>query len=306
MATQKLLYRIKGCGCDCATMPADPCVPCNSGAYQIQCRTRSGSTTLCGYSEFTSPSLPPKKYLLKTHSGRIAGTVFEGSGCGGTHELDAFVNVAGSSQYTPVGTGGPDSCVLAINLTATGDDGSGSQTAIDWTPCNWNNQISNWGAWSGLCGVVSETRTQRIYRNLPESCDAGVSYSKIGLADQAIEQLTMEHTEEAAMALSTAPWGAWGSCLSACTSKSVRGPGVFTLNFTEAQYRIRVAGAPGTLVHVELSFTRSGGAPFTEVYQDTATALAFPTDPEAGWTVMTIESGSGQSTCLVGSRLVTV
>jgi hypothetical protein len=276
------------------------------GRFQIQCRSRSGNTTLCGYSEFTSPSLPPKKYLKKTHSGRIAGTVYQGSGCGGTHELDAFVNVAGSSQYTPVGSGGPDSCVLAINLTATGDDGSGSQTAIDWNPCNWNNQISNWGAWSGLCGVVSETRTQRIYRNLPESCDAGVSYSKIGLADQAIEQLATEHTEEAAMALSTAEWGPWGPCSNACTAKSQRGPGVFTFNFTESEYRIRVAGVPGSLINIELSFTRSDGSPYTEVRQFVAQQADFPPSPdgnETGWQAFSIQAASGSSTCLTNARI---
>ena len=75
------------------------------------------------------------------------------------------------------------------------------------------------------------------------------------------------------------------------------------MTFSEAEYRIRVAGQPGTTVMVELSFSRTPGSPYTIIVQDTAPSLTFPSDPDAGWSVDTIPTGSGVSTCLAGARL---
>ncbi len=53
------------------------CGTCITGTFE--CRTRGGTASLCGASEYTSPSTPPKKYRTQTFSGTLDICTYQGS-----------------------------------------------------------------------------------------------------------------------------------------------------------------------------------------------------------------------------------
>jgi hypothetical protein len=60
------------------------CACCGTlDAATLQCRTRGGTATLCGYSEYTSASTPPKKYRERSFSGVVNWDKFKTNCAGG-------------------------------------------------------------------------------------------------------------------------------------------------------------------------------------------------------------------------------
>jgi hypothetical protein len=292
MGTQKLLYRIKGCGCDCATIPADPCQPCNAGAFQIRCRSRTGTAILVGYNEFTAASNPPKKYRVKQFGGSFLIQRFESPGCTGAQLFRCDATFSGSNTINDAG-------VETIGGQWSGPSGTGPISTVGDRLCN--------AFFGGLNTNQVLSRLRQTYRPMAGNGNVGcsdldgVSYQNSG--NSGFDQLSSEDTEEAAMARAIAPWGPWGGLSSCCTNKEARGAGIFSMSFTQSEYQIRVAGSPGSPVMVELTFSRSPGAPYSSVFQDIAQSLTFPADPEAGWTSFLVSAPSGGSSCLESARL---
>lgn len=280
-------YRIKGCGCDCATMPADPCQPCNAGAFQIQCRSRTGTATLCGYGEFTTPSVPPKKYKIITLSGASRQISHDADGCGGSVIGVLEYVYTGSCQYEPA-----SSCALVEN-------GSWKQL--------FNGSVISSGSTCHINTFVCPalpvlSRTQKSFTPNPPCAGGGGNSNECVVS--ATETLSGEDTEEAAMSRVSPTWTAWGEG-GCCTGKELRGPGVFSFDFTEAQYRIRVAGTPGEPINIEITFSRTDGAPYTETRQFVPTSVSFPENSEEGWQAFSITASAGKQTCLSGARIYT-
>lgn len=288
--------RIKGCGCDCAAMPADPCVACGGGRYQIECRSRAGTATLCGYSEYTTPSTPPKKYRRKTFGGNLFARIMTTCDVGGTvlrtHE-SSFSGVNLYNALTCAVTRGSASTGTALGHTAF-DDINNTSFADSYVDGDGGHSLE----------TLTRTSKSVVYVpgiGCPQICGTCCS-SRDTTCAAATEQLAMEDKEEDAMARSPAEWSNWGGVVGCCTTKAARGAGVFSFAYEQSEYRLRFAGAAGSVVNVELTFTRTGFAPFTTVVQGFPTSPSFPTDPETGWTVFQIEARSGGTTCLAGHK----
>lgn len=78
-------------------MPTPACCPCGSLVGCVcdgivcatACRKKTGTATLCGYPEFSSPSTPPKAYKRRVTGGTMTIAKFVESSCGGPSSLSA-------------------------------------------------------------------------------------------------------------------------------------------------------------------------------------------------------------------------
>jgi hypothetical protein len=301
-------------------MPANPCQPCNAGAYQLQCRSKSGSATLCGWAEFV-PSSRPRYYLTGNYSGTAEVKFYsgEGFGCSTGNRDTTTATASGAKRWDPVA-----GCVQSSNakLVWTYDrqsapptteggtcDIAGSPFGLDYFLESCSSRLAGWepepatrtrrktALWSSFLGTPSAKCGCSVSAGSATVVDCG-STMQIDLAD--------EDTEEAAMERSPAAWSAWAGGLICCTATGSRnGTGSRSFNYTQSEYRIRVAGTPGPPVLVELIFSRDGGAPYTQVEQYFPSDTKFPADKDAGWVVTTIETAGGSETCLIGHRIYT-
>jgi hypothetical protein len=66
------MNRLKGAGTN-GCCPCDQFVNCDCGpiACGVECQSKNGTATLCGFSEFTTPSTPPKKYRKRAKTGTM-------------------------------------------------------------------------------------------------------------------------------------------------------------------------------------------------------------------------------------------
>ncbi|HZP58934.1 MAG TPA: hypothetical protein VFB27_01325 [Opitutaceae bacterium] len=210
----------------------------------MDCRSRKGQYTLCGYSEFTSPSSPPKKYRTLTLSGSIVGLSCASLGCasGCCTETDTY---SGQCKYDK------NTCVLTSNglITIVGCSNDGTIPTCD---------LSRIAASIGDYIVCTQASCQ-VDNDLVGVCqDFPVSgRSSKRIATSAQKNLSEEDTEQDAINRINAPWGDWypvtpgGSCCAGIQPRTG-----FTGGFSEAQYRVHVTGTPGMLVSVNLFFTR--------------------------------------------------
>jgi hypothetical protein len=79
---------------------AQPYIPPEGSVLTYQVRTRGGTATLIGFSEITSPSTPPKKYLVCTFSGSRRGDVFGNDACSGTGMGFFDITYSGLAEYS--------------------------------------------------------------------------------------------------------------------------------------------------------------------------------------------------------------
>ena len=126
------------------------------------------SATLCGYSEYTSPSTPPKKYKVQTQSGTVYKGVFSTGDC---TEGD-FVSSLGSESRTPdVNTtpvlfgyslaynSGTDTWTLTLQRSGGYDStwyGGNYVWGMEWSAGFSNDGITYGGiSWGSITGDVA-------------------------------------------------------------------------------------------------------------------------------------------------------
>lgn len=85
-----------------------PCACCGIGGVTMFCRTRGGTASLVGCSEFVSPSTPPKKYRLSQQSGSTQTNYYtpSDSSCSTPPSGNTNCSYSGSTQYNAM-TGVP-------------------------------------------------------------------------------------------------------------------------------------------------------------------------------------------------------
>lgn len=216
-------------------------VPVKAPGYvvpeNLQCQSKSGSATLIGYSEFTTPSLPPKKYRRQESTGsETAWNYGANSSCSGT----------------PVGTVGP--CTFAswgqydrvTGILSTGGSNScgGPIPAVHVTTCGRN---------------VILTPTLLTAAPVFDCCSNGAgSYLKTQ-GDFAYNTLSDEDTEDDAIARAGGAYAA-GEGFSGCESgpafRSVRAVGQFTFSWREKRVRAAWAAAPTSSYTLTYTFGR--------------------------------------------------
>lgn len=101
-----------------SSTPCQCCGSCVSVAYE--CRIRGGVAELIGFSEFTSPSTPPKKYRVKTLSGEVTSSIFDDSNC-----TDPALALSGT-----------------WSMPTTGANSTGQPVVWDYT---WDTVLNRWG-----------------------------------------------------------------------------------------------------------------------------------------------------------------
>lgn len=198
----------------------------------LDCREKSATGTLIGYSEFTSASTPPKKYLNKALAGTLTGHITNNADCTGP-VCTGTRGFSGVCSYDPV--------------TGVLTQGGLLEGATSFTDCaNLGSPDTVCTVGDGNTEVLTQTTREETYTN---ACCSGASCEHNLAPDRyrhyegvATETLSNEDTEENAIArlLAAASWTSWASSsLAACNSSWAIRTG-FTFAYIQAQGRINV------------------------------------------------------------------
>jgi len=279
---------IVGCGCGCTTN-ADPCKPCG-GAVSIAsyCSSRSGTQSLCGYEEFTSPSVPPKKYLTLRFSGKNTVKKFAGPGCAGALVTGTcIVTVSGANSYSASSSGcaGPSIGGEAV-VEAGGPPTTVPITAVTDLFCGIN------------CGSVESTtqRTKIILKAVLTGGGTGCASECQADGDEMSQALENEDTDQAAIARSAAVWSEYQLSSQCCSGIEPRTAG-FVVGFTESKMRLIITGPKGGTANIDVPFSRVtyGSVPTMTSWVDVH-QVAFGSSGEAQLDI-TIPNKRGFTTC---------
>lgn len=228
----------------------------------MQCESQSGSATLCGYSEYTTPSVPPKKYRRRTLSGGSQAILYSDAGCA-TPSCTSDYAFSGFCEYSA------DDCAIApggtLDVTASGGACGGNAS---YPQCDIGVTY--------VAGGDSEvlTPTTRGFTN-DLVCHPGVGLASFKRPSQttALETLSVEATEDEAIARAVKTPGA------SCTAfKESRGAGDFTFLFRTVAITVNCfnlnIGTEYTVRVDVLEENYGGGSPVTTTRQYTFTATS--------------------------------
>jgi hypothetical protein len=249
---------------------------CGDGAgWEVQCRSRTGIATLCGFREFGTPSNPPKRYKLATLSGSTSSQTTYAGGSTWTSEA------SGSLSINPAVSCDAVQGEVSHHVTVTND-----QPPIDSSDTHQFTEPCAYGvhhAFGPGLSPVSITKTRKACRLNGDSQSGEIAAN-----------LSSEDTESMAMSRVVASWSEWGA--GSCCSLTSGYGGVFLneFGFSQSEYRIRVKGGPGQLITLYVWFTETGvTGEFSEVRQFTAEG------PEFGeWQSFPIQNSPGTTRCL--------
>lgn len=232
--------------------------PCCSITNTLQCRTRSGTATLCGHSEFANAtggvSTPPKKYRTKTASGTMEDCAYTIAGCSGAPGAGAKYVYSGTCTYSDT------DCSTSNSLNYKEYNNAGACPATTLTidsaqPCAWGDTTDPASASCLMDIAVSKTRVDRAGTNT--CCDVGGGTYTIRTGSMYWE-LTTEDTEADAIARFQAAnsFGSWinsgdtgctGTPPSCCLAKYESRTSGFSFAYADAECRVTATGlAPST------------------------------------------------------------
>lgn len=269
---------------------------CSCGVAVTQdCRTRSGTATLCGFSEYTAPSVPPKKFLAQKFVGSYSRRNHADlSDCSSTSLVPGtcIVTVSGSNRYKPAGVscGSP-----IIGATLSVDGGTGPTTVpittIGQAQCAF------------ACGsdpVYTVSRLSSSISFAVQPCAAGCD----GDGGTVAEQLTDEDTEFSAIARAGQgkAWSAW-SASACCTLRSQRGAGDFSFSWTEAEVRFTAKGAPGATANIEIVWQQQPVSGVGAIEQKTQILSISCDGSGEGEQIISVPAASGMMTCLTSWKV---
>lgn len=245
------------------------CCPVPSCSLEFQTKSGGGGATLCGISEFASPSSPPKKYRRQDLDGGYCDDDFSGD-CGGPLGNNAQVHYGGNYLYALADCAQTNNQTYDAGLCgpASGGCGSCGETAraapgIPFAP-------------SFLpAGHYTQTTTKQINKwEYDPNC-----YNPGGVGDGRIHvgtitaTLNNEDTEDDAISRADAAIPTWTTCVPAApedcsTFKELRGAGVFNLAYRSSQVRIVAgAGVIGVTYNATITLGRrvhGSGLPFVD------------------------------------------
>jgi len=256
---------------NCGTATCAPCCGTSSG---LQCRTRGGTASLIGYSEYTTPSTPAKKYLVQTYTSDRARCSRNTNCAGSIQGSDSFI---GNEVCTYNST--------TAALTSTGSTvtrqtfGSCPATSIISTAaanCS-RSSLDSGGFWNYT--------TQNATSKITEAGACGINESGYYSTPTGGETLTLtsEDTETNAvtrlLAGSGGTWGSFttvgdgtsGTCLNTvcCNAKQQTRTTGFTFNYTESSWRVNRSGLTASTTYtIKVTYYR-------RTYGDTGAGSAF-------------------------------
>lgn len=207
-------------------------------------RSRTGTATLCGFSEYTSPSTPPKKYRRQTISGDWRNCDWNNAdgGCiGGADNRDTEV-YSGTYTYSPTTCATTNAQVS--NYYADGTDDQACASAMPFvssgTPAA--NFVPSFLPAGHYTLTTAPTSNSWVYDATCYNLGGGNGYRTISGTITAT--LDDEDTLVDAIARATpSSWTAFTNNFAATiASIEVRGAGDFTSAYTEVEAEVVVAG----------------------------------------------------------------
>lgn len=187
----------------------------------------SGTATLIGFSEYTSPSSPPKKYLTRTLSGSFARVSYLDAAC-------TTVNCTTTSTYSGACTYDPNTGVLTTGGAYVNSgciSGSGPICTVgDPAPA--------------LGDTVVLTPTTRLLTNTLECMPFLGTSVRVLVPPTSQETLSNEDTEADAIARAPETPGSSNQAF-----REARGAGVFSLDFQTVVYTLDVSNLQAGLTY---------------------------------------------------------
>lgn len=247
---------------------------CPPGVAQF--RSKSGTSTLCGFSEWNGfASIPPKKYRTLTQGGQYVLQEYNDSGCTSPTGTPTTCNWAGTCTY--------DSSTCVETQGGTQNCGGGNVT-------NCGNLGGDFASGSPDTTTTS-TNLQAIVTG---TCRPGFGhYYKYTTANQYAD-LTVEDTETDAINRAVGSLG-YDSPGQSVAKNSTRGAGVFTFSFTNVEWRAAVSGlVPGDPYIAGVQYGRrvtGSGTGWAEFATDAIPFTAAGGEEFSPWTTIPNESG---------------
>jgi hypothetical protein len=285
-----LVKQADGSCCTCAKQ-IDAC-NCNNNTCSIECRSKSGTASLCGYLEYISPSDPPKVYRRQQPGGTTTfqfGTAF--AGCSPVTETQVYTR-SGAYQF--------DAHTCAeTNTQIEHESSSTGFTADNVIP---KEPVS---LFAGFFFTETKAPTTRTFSPTPGCHGAGTG-SPNSCSGDSMLTLSDEDTEDDAIARAAAPLSYTGctcgtdSCSAFITDRT--GSGSIVIGWRTVETRVLFTGlTTGQSYLATLGLSRrvlGTGGPFIDfgtmeisfTVDDPTHASAWqPVPNEAGWE--TIVSG---------------
>lgn len=221
-----------------------PCCGAQVACTSLECRKRGGTFTICGFDEYGSPSVPPKRYRTQTLSGSFQ-ECFNFSPCAGapTARYSQRSEFSGTYVYSPTNCTETNTQqrLRYETVTSTDQPCPPAGALLDTTTPNRTANLNNG---DGTRMPATTTATQVTWTG------TGVCSSWTTKTGTMAKTLTDEDTEADAISRANFTWGAWsavsgpgcgGSC---CLARwELRGAGDFTTTWQEAEWRA-VASVP--------------------------------------------------------------
>lgn len=247
------------------TFTATACTNCcgiEVACASMECRTRGGTASLCGYSEWTGyASTPPKKYRLLSQGGHYRFVKYTDITCTtATGDPDLVCTWSGTCSY--------NASTCALTQGGIQNCGGG-----DVTNCG------NLGGDFSPGSADTTTTSVNVDAIVTGTCRAGGGgFGKYSEADQ-YAHLTTEDTEADAitrlLAGAGGTWSAWSAASSTtCLARWENRTAGFDLIYQEAQWRIVLTGlSANTAYSVQVKmYRRAYGSGGYTLYQ-TQTAM---------------------------------
>lgn len=230
-----------------STGPNCPCcdVPCITGV--MSCETRGGLAELCGHSEYTAASSPPKKYRTLTLTGSLSWCYYfaVGGTCGPTSAGGFTITYDGTCVYnssTCAFTDGSIHHILGLNASCSPD---GTDTLT--TGCGITGVPGSPGP--ELDEVLTPTEWTLTGNG---HCDNTLIRKASGSASA---RLTNEDTESNAIdrLLAVSPWAGSAGC-GASWEERTSG---FSFHYLEGKWTVTASGlTPGKRYSTNIEFWR--------------------------------------------------
>jgi hypothetical protein len=246
-----------------------PC-PCCSLPNTLQCRTRSGSPTLCGHSEIVNASTPPKKYRVCTFTGTLTGDVYSGGSCSGGIINTFVVATSGAAEYSSSTCSLISQGVSAVTETPPG------------TTTNFDLPGPPYGSADNCEQTVTASSTSITRTATAACCPSGASNSAYRSGSRTAT-LTTEDTEADAITRFEAAtaWGSWinsggvgctGTPPSCCLAGYETRTSGFSFAYAEAEARVTATGlTPSTGYTAKIELYRRPYGSGTYAHYQTAT-----------------------------------
>jgi hypothetical protein len=284
-----MAFQIRRCDCDCGSQ-SDPCTPCIA-CSGLECRTRGGTATLCGFSEYASASTPPKKYRTQTLSGQWRTCNNNAADAGCTNQQDLKDREVYSGTYSYNGTTCATTNAQVANYYA---DGTDDQPCDDTMPFVSTSTPSASFAPSFLPAgkyVQTTTKTTNNWDFNGVACyDLGGGNGWRLQSGSVTAALTTEDTEADAitrlLAGAGGTWGSWitsgavgctGTPPSCCLAQREARTTGFSFIYQESQFRVVKTGlTAGVTYGIQVKiYRRTYGSGSYALYQTlTVTATA--------------------------------